>query len=284
MFHVKHSYHHIDRSVILIQGEDRHTFLQGLITNDMDQLAAKRLLYTAMLTPQGKFLFDFFIAENEQGVLLDCLAETKEQLLKKLTQYKLRSRVFIEDVSDQYAIYSIHNCSDFPSYTIDPRCDQLGYRIFVKRGQEDKSLQDIPLGDTYEQLRLSLGIPEALKDMIPEKSIPLECNLDQLNAISWTKGCYLGQELTARTHYRGVVRKRLLPVNIKGKLPEDQNPSIFQDDQEVGTLYSHNDQIGIARLKIDVLKEENSLTCGNAELTPFLPKYLQFVKNLQPVP
>jgi folate-binding protein YgfZ len=276
MFHVKHSYHHEDRSVILIQGEDRYSFLQGLITNDIDQLAEKRLLYTAMLTPQGKFLFDFFISEDEQGVLLDCLTEIKDQLVKKLTQYKLRSRVTIEEVSDRYAIYSLHNCAPQSAFTIDPRCRHLGYRIFVKRGQEDMILGDIPrllTRDTYEHLRLSLGIPEAIKDIIPEKSIPLECGFDQLNAISWTKGCYLGQELTARTHYRGVVRKQLLPVKIKGKLPEQPNPSIFQDDQEVGTLYSHNHQIGIARLKLEgiqeALKGVKTLTCGDAELTPY---------------
>lgn len=285
MFHVKHSYHHTDRGVLLVQGEDRFSFLQGLITNDMDQLSTTRLLYTAMLTPQGKFLFDFFVAQEEQAILVDCLGETKEQLLKKLTQYKLRSRITIEDVSDQYSIYSFHNGSPSSSILLDPRCEALGYRAFVKKGQEAFVLNDIPVSptlDSYEHLRLSLGIPEALKDMIPEKSIPLECNLDQLNAISWSKGCYLGQELTARTHYRGVVRKRLLPVKISGLLPEDPHPALFQDDQEVGTLYSHNHKVGIARLKVeeiqDALNGEKVLTCGSAELAPYLPEWF----NKQP--
>jgi folate-binding protein YgfZ len=283
MFHVKHAYHHTDRRIILIQGEDQMMFLQGLVTNDVQQLADKGIIYAAMLTPQGKFLFDFFMTQRGDQILLECCVETHEQLLRKLNLYKLRARVNISDVSDLYSVYSIHNhVSDL---TLDPRCAKLGYRILIRKGEEDKILLDIPIStnrDDYEHLRLSLGIPEAIKDMIPEKSIPLECSLDHLNAISWSKGCYVGQELTARTHYRGMVRKRLLPVTISGELPATLNPSILQGDQEVGTLYSHNQQIGIARLRIvdiqDSLKGSKTLTCGNAQLVPYVPEWM-LLKN-----
>jgi folate-binding protein YgfZ len=273
MFHVKHAYHHTNRRVIAIAGEDRSTFLQGLITNDINLLSEKGMIYAAMLTPQGKFLYDFFLTSQDDKILLDCLDEIHAPLMKKLMLYRLRARVAIEDVSEFYGVYSVHD--EEANLTLDPRCPQLGYRAIIKK-------EDLPFSnnlDDYDKLRLSLGIPEILKDMIPEKSIPLECNLDQLNAISWSKGCYVGQELTARTHYRGVVRKRLLPVKISGKQPAEL---IFQGDQEVGKLYSHNQEVGIARLRIDDIQDaligEKLLTCGDAQLKPFVPEWMALEK------
>jgi folate-binding protein YgfZ len=274
--------HHMNRSVFLLQGDDLSCFLQGVITNDVLQLPSKRVLYSALLTPQGRFFCDFFLFWEEGKIFLECVTEMKEHLLKKFQLYKLRSQITILDVSDAYGVYTYQEsraCEE--EWPLDPRCQELGYRALLRK--EDAVLIFKESGITedtssYEELRLALGIPEPIRDMVPEKSIPLECGLDQLNAISWDKGCYVGQELTARTYYQGLIRKRFLPVKIEGALSEGSPLLIYQDGQEVGTLHSHTGSVGIARLRIDQIQEalagSKKLQCESAQLSPYVPRWM----------
>ncbi|MBY0500840.1 MAG: folate-binding protein [Alphaproteobacteria bacterium] len=271
------------RGVLEIKGEDKATFLQGLITNDINLVTPHHAIYTTLLSPQGRFLFDFFIIESEDSYLLDAEASRLGDLLKKLRLYKLRSKVTLnlrpdlqvyafwgEDVAAQLDLKeepgNLREC-----FFIDPRLLALGARFI---GTDFSWKFQIVTPKDYDVHRLKLGIPEGGIDLIPEKSIPLECGLDELNAISWTKGCYMGQELTARTKYRGLVRKRLFPVNIEGDPPQE-GTEILQNENSVGELRSHKEHQGMAHLRIEALKAQGELLCGQARLKPYVPVWMR---------
>jgi len=203
------------RGVLRVGGPEARTFLQGLITNNVERVGADRAIYGALLTPQGKFLFDFFIVADGDGLLLDTDAERAGDLLKRLKLYKLRAEVAIDDVSDAWRVLAdledqageasaATTGADEIRFT-DPRLPALGARI-LRRGAEVGAPQDA----LYDAHRLALGVPVAGADIHPEKSFALESNLDDLNAIDFQKGCYVGQEVTSRTKRRGAVRKRIL--------------------------------------------------------------------------
>ncbi|MBL8677325.1 MAG: folate-binding protein YgfZ, partial [Alphaproteobacteria bacterium] len=197
------------RGVIEIEGEDKATFLQGLISNDINLVTPTQAIYATLLTPQGRFLFDFFITEKDGTFLLDVKAARLETLLKKLSLFKLRSKITLKGRPD-LKIYAYWGEGDLTLEAYpDPRLKTLGARLI---GQAKPNIS----AEEYDLHRLKLGVPEGGIDMLSEKAILLESGLDELNAISWTKGCYMGQELTARTKYRGLVRKRLFPVKIEG--------------------------------------------------------------------
>lgn len=248
------------RGVIEIQGEDKATFLQGLITNDINLVAPENAIYAAMLTPQGRFLYDLFITERDGAYLLDVEAGRLTDLVKKLSLYKLRSRVSLMPRLD-LKVYALWGGDASSEAFTDPRLKELGARMMG-----DLTPNASP--EDYNLHRLKLGIPEGGVDLIPEKSILLECGLDELNAISWTKGCYIGQELTTRTKFLGLVRKRLLPVVIEGPTPTF-GADIFVEDAKVGTMCSHEDGYGLALLRLETLEGEGALHCGEAVLRPY---------------
>ena len=202
-----------DRAILSLSGPDTLTFMQGLITADIHTLKDKGIIYSLMLTPQGKFLYDFFITQNGDEILLDCAAVKYEEIAKKLAMYKLRSNVVIRQVRDEWAVLAVFASRDDCAY-FDPRCIGLGLRAILRKDYVQEFIKDhaLTLSDQYQNLLYELTIPEAETDLIPDKSFPLEFGLDALNAISFDKGCYIGQELTARTKHRGVVRKKLYKV------------------------------------------------------------------------
>lgn len=270
------------RGVMEIEGEDRAPFLQGLITNDIHLVTPSRSIYTLLLTPQGRFLYDLFIMEKEGTYLLEGETSRLEDLLKKLNLYKLRSKVTLKLRADLtvYALWGegichLFNLKEEPGNTqqgifMDPRLVELGARTIGLTPSQNGMLATPQDYDTH---RLELGVPEGGKDLIPEKSIPLECGLDELNAISWTKGCYMGQELTARTKHRGLVRKRLIPVKIEGDAPEE-GTKIFLKNEPVGEMRSHNGSSGLALLRIEALNTQGELVCGDAHLKPHVPSWM----------
>ncbi len=230
------------RGLIHIEGEDRKAFLQGLITNDIDKAAPENILYACLLTPNGKFLHDFFIYDGGDFLLLDCEGGPRaEDLYNRLNKFKLRSKVQIsfEPQNEVYAVFGTDKIG-LP----DPRHFKLGYRTFEK--------PDLPeeLFDIWDKERIILGIPDGGRDMILERSTLLESNLDQFNAIDFDKGCYMGQELTARMHYRGLTKKHLKPVRIEGIAPAP-----FTDLPDGGSMRSSCGDIGLALLKDDGQKE-----------------------------
>lgn len=232
-----------NRGFIRITGRDRVSFLQGLLTNDVTLLESQPILYTAFLTPQGRFLYDFFVIQEGDSLLLDCLHSRTPEILKKLSLYKLRADVtltMIEDFPD--VVLSEMPLSD--KSLKDPRHENAGYRTYGMHFPEALFSEE-----KYSEFRVTVGLPESNIDLIPEKSIPLECNLDDLHAISWTKGCYIGQQLSAITKYRGEIRKKLFRVSLHGSIGDSL--TITCGGKEVGDLRSHTKDAGIAFLRVE---------------------------------
>lgn len=279
------------RGVLEIQGEDKAPFLQGLISNDIYKVSPHQAIYATLLTPQGRFLYDFFIIEKEGAYYLDIEAARGDALLKKLSLYKLRSRVTLTLRPDLqvFALWGndlekVLGLKEERGHThagffMDPRLVELGARAI---GEGIKNDFHVASPQEYDLHRLILGVPEGGLDMIAEKAILLESGLDELNAISWTKGCYMGQELTARTKYRGLVRKRLFPVKIEGKAPPP-GAEIFLKGEPAGSLRSHVNSQGLALLRVEAFnafeKGQEAFTCDEAYLRPYMPFWMRLSES-----
>lgn len=215
-----------NRSILSISGEDAVSFLQGLVTNDMNKISEGEMIYTLMLTPQGRFAYDFFVSKRGDKIFVDHEASFTSEIKSKFNIYKLRSDVVIEDLSGKYHV-SQHSADVEGAYK-DPRHPELGYRKYSEKKEEG--------GDFYDKKMYDLAIPEPHKDMIQGRSFPLEYGMDSFNAVSFDKGCYMGQENTARTKYRGTVRKKLF-----GCVSDEDISSI-----KLGTEIIHNNaKLGI---------------------------------------
>ena len=242
-----------DRTLIRIGGDDRAAFLQGLITNDIQHCMPETPLYANLLSPQGKLLFDFLIYSWDDAFWLDVWTEQADSIIKRLSLYKLRSKVTIER-QDELCVHA-HFGEDSAAIenklfqATDPRHPSLGMRIISD--QETTSPSNTVLS-AYDDHRISLGVP-ASWDVVADRSFPMELGMAQLHAISYTKGCYVGQEIVARSTYRGNLRKALHSVSANTPLPAADTP-ITQDGKEVGILRSHN-STGIQGLAIIRLEE-----------------------------
>ncbi|MFP4098361.1 MAG: YgfZ/GcvT domain-containing protein [Alphaproteobacteria bacterium] len=220
-----------DRGLIKITGADRHNFLQKIITNDIDLLAKQEALYTCLLTPQGKFLHDFFISQQESSTLhVDCEGgERTLDLQEHLQKYKLHADIEIqaEPAIPFYAIFGLAF-----GYK-DPRHEQMGYRAY----QRPIGITEMPF-EEWDYQRISLGIPDGSRDMIVGKTTMDEARIAQLNGLSYDKGCYIGQELTARMHYRGLGKRHLRCVKLND-MPE--NAQLRSSCRDLGiALTPHN--------------------------------------------
>lgn len=200
-----------NRGLIHLEGPDRLKFLQGLITNDINKLKPGRLLYACFLTPQGKFLHDFFISGGEDFLLLECEGGSRARdLYERLLKHRLRANVQIS-IEEQTPVYAVFgNETGLP----DPRHEKMGRRSF----ERPEGLPEKPF-ETWDSLRIALTIPDGSRDLIPEKSTLDEGRIDTLSGVDYEKGCYIGQELTARMHYRGLGKKHLQTVKLD-TLPE----------------------------------------------------------------
>lgn len=235
-----------DRSIVALSGPDARTLLQGLITNDIGQLAPDHPLYAALLTPQGKMLFDFLISEGDGAVLLDCAATSAEVLAKRLTMYRLRAKVEIA-VRPQLAIIWGEGLDD-------PRHPALGKRSIVARAETGAEPSD-----AYLENRLKLGIPEGA-DFGSDKMFALDVGLEELHGVSFDKGCYVGQELTARMKHRGTARKRLLLIESDGALPPG-GTGVTASGQSLGEIASTYGSRGFALVRLDRLEESAGAPC-----------------------
>lgn len=274
------------RGVIAVGGEDRASFLQGLISNDTTKVAPNRAVWAALLTPQGRFLNDMFVADGGgDTLLLETERERAAALARKLTLYKLRSKVTVGDrgAAVEVAVAfgpGVEKLVPLAGATafLDPRLPALGVRVLAPAGQASALLaaRGAEQADpgAYEKLRLSLGVPDGSRDLLPEKALLLESGFDELNGVDWNKGCYMGQELTARTKYRGLVRKRLFPVKVEGPLPAFGAP-IERDGQEVGEIRSGAGDRALAMLRLEAVRGEGSLTSGEARIQPEVPPWMR---------
>jgi folate-binding protein YgfZ len=264
---------HLDsRAVLSVSGEDRVSFLQGLVSNDVALAAPGRAVWAALLTPQGKWLADFFIFADADRLLIDCEAAQSADLARRLSRFRLRARAEIaaEALSVYVAWGSPAPDGGLPLIAPDPRLEAAGWRILASAPQ--------PVTATvldYDRHRLSLGLPDGSRDMEAEKSVLLEAGFDELGGVSWTKGCYLGQELTARTKYRGLIKRRLLPVSAVGALPPSGTP-ILLDGAEVGSLRSVDGNLGLAQVRLDALG--GPLQCGGAAIVAHVPSWMHLSK------
>jgi tRNA-modifying protein YgfZ len=260
-----------DRGVIELAGEDRVPFLQGLVSNDVTQAAPGRAVWTALLTPQGKWLADFFILTDGGRLLLDVERAQTEMLVQRLGRFRLRSKITLADQSDAWRVHAAWDGEPVPPpgavAAPDPRLPAAGWRILAP--QAVAVTADAQAWDLH---RLTLGLPDGSRDLEAEKTVLLEAGFDELNGVSWTKGCYMGQELTARTKYRGLVKRRLVPFAIDGPLPAPGTP-VMRGTAEAGTMRSGRGAVGIAQLRLDALGDA-ALPCGEALLRPRVPAWM----------
>ncbi len=258
------------RGVISLSGPDARSFLQGIITNDVNKVSDERAIYAALLTPQGKYLHDFIIAASGDTLYLDCEADRRSDLVRRLMMYRLRAKADIKDETDTLGVIAMHD-DNVPDSLItyrDPRHESLGNRAILPRA-------DMPAGTDkdYDQLRLELGIPDASRDFQVEKTLILEGNMEELNGVDFAKGCYVGQELTARMKHRGKVRKRLLPVEITGALPAPDSP-IMNGTKEIGLMRSGLGNRGMALIRLDDITPDTTCLCEGSSVKVIIPEYL----------
>jgi folate-binding protein YgfZ len=255
-----------DRAVIAVAGPEARDFLQGLVTNDVERLRPGSGIYAALLTPQGKILFDFFLVEGDGAILIDCQASARDALLKRLTLYKLRAKVVLE-VRDQLAVLAAWDGAEAVSAIAypDPRVAALGSRAVIARGEMRTDL--LPAA-AYHAHRRGLGVPEA-GDFGSDRMFALDAGLDELHAVDFKKGCYVGQELTARMKHRGTARKRLLPV--KGETGEPGG-AVSAGDKDIGEVVS----AGFVLIRLDRLDEARGapVTIGSSVVELSKPAWL----------
>ena len=232
-----------DRGLIFLSGPDRHEFLQNLVTNDLKKLETQQILYSCLLSPQGKFLHDFFIIEGvEDEILIDCEGSTRAQdLFKRLNQYKLRKSVDLK-LEESRPVYAVFGKS---LGWKDPRHSEMGERCFA----QPEGLSELPFS-AWDERRIRLCIPDGSRDMTPEQSTLDEAHIERLNGVSYDKGCYVGQELTARMHYRGLGKKHLYAL--EGDLPAP-GEEIKIKGKMIGEMRSRCRTLGLALLKDDAL-------------------------------
>jgi len=256
------------RGVIAVRGNDRVTFLNGLVSNDVAKAGHGQAVWAAMLTPQGRYLTDFFIFYDEDRLLIDVARETARALVQRLAKFRLRADVALEDISDTL---HVHACwggmpPEIPLTAPDPRLPEAGYRLL-----SPTILTEDATPEAYAAHRIALGLPDGPPDLEPDKTLLLEAGFDELNGVDWQKGCYMGQELTARTKYRGLVKRRLIPVTLEAAAPAAGTP-ILAEGAEVGTIRSAAGALALAMLRIDAF--DKPLIAGASLVTPRRPAWM----------
>ena len=284
-----------DRGVLFIQGKDAKEFLQNLITNDINKVNENNSCFASLLTPQGKYLFDFLIVKHKNGYLIDCEKLQIDNLYNQLDLYKLRSKVEILNLSNEFVVAALSyekflefdGTKDTPGLTIkyredpiflDPRKEELGARIIINLEKLYLSLKKLDLIssniDEYYKFSHEIGIAQKNTDQLKNKIFGIECNFEELNAIDFKKGCYVGQENTARIKLKNKLSKRLLPVQlIKGELEED---TIKYNNNEIGKILIKN-EFPFASIKYlnENFDEKNEFNCGNAKIKIIKPSWIK---------
>lgn len=254
-----------NRGVIRLKGPDARALLQGLITNDIETLTEDQALYAALLTPQGKFMFDMIVVEKDGNLYLDVEKDRKADLLRRLMMYKLRAEVEIEDTPLKVWAAFDGTPDEGISYC-DPRHKSLHYRVLAADnpapGAEPLSLED------YETRRIRHGVPDGSRDIRIEKDFWLETNAEKLNGVSFTKGCYVGQELTARMKHRTSLKKMIVPV--EGEAPLETGTAILTDNgKTAGDIRSVAGNRALAYLRLEYA--EAPLSANGQQIKVMLP-------------
>lgn len=271
-----------DRGVIKIHGSDAHKLLQDIVTNDITKARDGRAIHAALLTPQGKILFDFFLIDRGDDLLLECARDVIPELLKRLTFYKLRADVTFEDISETNTVWaSWGETSAFDDNALayaDPRAAGLGYRIVATSGSNPCETCNEATRNDYHAHRIGLGVPESGLDYLLGDTFPHEADYDQLHGVDFKKGCYVGQEVVSRMQHRGTARKRIVPVTgVKGLASGE---TITAGDATIGTLGSVSGDRGLAMIRLDrvekAVEDGRTLTIGSAEIYLRQPEWAGF--------
>ncbi len=281
------------RGVISISGNDRYNFLQSIVSNDLRKVSDRSSVYAALLTPQGKFLHEFFITAVDQNLFLETEYARLDDLRIRLARLRLRAQVtltlkpemtvavaFGEGVAAALDLGATRTdlIGRGVAY-IDPRLSDGGVRFLGAREVLVKTLREMGCHEvqhaTYEKLRLESGLPDGSRDLVIGRASLLEHGFEELNGIAFNKGCYIGQEVMNRSKYRGLVKKRLVPVMIDGPVPTP-GTLLFMKNREAGEMRSSIESIGLALIKIDFLKKNTCqpFLAGTTHLTPRLPAWL----------
>lgn len=262
------------RTIVAIRGEDRVSFLDALITNSLEKAAPGQPVYAAFLTPQGKYLFDFTVIRQEDRLLLDVEANRAADLVRRLSLYKLRAKATLTLESDVWRVYAAWagTVDEEPGRILwtDPRHPALGQRFIQPAATTPADL--LPEA-AYHAHRYALGIPEGSTDLPVDKALLVESGFDELHGIAWDKGCYIGQELTARTKYRGLVKRRLVPVTFDGAPPAAGTP-LLRDGKDAGEMRGGVEGIGLALVRLEFLTAP-ALTADGQDVRPAAPDWVR---------
>jgi folate-binding protein YgfZ len=279
-----------DRGVVKVDGADARKFLNGLITSDMAKVACGNAAFAALLTPQGKIIADFIVAEAEPaeggGFFLDSPRALVPTLVERLNFFKLRAKVLIEDLSEILAVMAIWDGSASSDYGLlygDPRLPDLGARMMLPPHLAPAAAKDLgaDLVDAaeYEAHRIALAIPRGGLDFVYGDAFPHETDMDQLNGVDFEKGCFIGQEVVSRIEHRGSARNRLLGVRYDEFAPEAGIP-VQANEKPVGTVGSAARGRGLAMLRLDrvaeALAKGERLTAGGIALEVVKPAWARF--------
>lgn len=238
------------RKILKIDGADARDFLQGLISNDMRKLDTDGIVYAAMLTPQGKYLADFFVVRGDAGLLVDVDAGLADDLLRRLTMYRLRAKVVIS-LTDMTVARGTGPAPD--GALADPRHPSLGWRHYGGMGDD---------GTDWDALRVAACIPQTGVELIPNETFLLEVGFDRLNGVDFRKGCYVGQEVTARMRHKTELRKGLVRVQVTGDA--EPGTAITADGKPAGTLHTRSGDAAIAYLRFD--RAGGTMQAGDAQV------------------
>tara|TARA_B100000989_G_scaffold265170_1_gene217919 strand:- start:39 stop:926 length:888 start_codon:yes stop_codon:yes gene_type:complete len=285
-----------DRSIIFINGQDAKNFLQNLISNDINKVSENSSCFSSLLTPQGKFLYEFIIIKHKSGYFIDCEKAQSEEIFKQLNIYKIRSQVEILNLSNEFVVasfdyekyLSIEGSKDILGYTfkyredpiiLDPRNRGLGARLIINLEKLYLSLKKLDLkNDNIKNYHLKchkLGVVPKNFNKLQNKLFGIECNYEELNGIDFKKGCYVGQENTARIKLKNKLTKRLLPVEIiEGKLSE--NEKIYCNNVEIGKILINEDYPFALIKHSDKNFVNNQIIKGpNGSFKIFIPEWLK---------
>ena len=285
-----------DRAVLYINGEDAKGFLQNLISNDIEKVTENSSCFASLLTPQGKFLYEFILLKHKTGYLIDCEKSQSEDFFNQLNLYKIRSKVEILNLSNEFVVanlsyekfLSIEGARDVEGFTLkfredpivlDPRNKNLGARLIINLEKLYLSLKKLELKDdninNYYDLSHKLGIVPKNLNKLKNKLFGIECNFEELNGIDFKKGCYVGQENTARIKLKDKLSKRLLPIEIiDGQLDEDEK--IYNNDVEIGkVLINHEYPYALIKYLDKNFSKDQMYKSKNGSFKIFIPNWLK---------
>ncbi len=271
-----------NRGVVTLEGPDAGAFLQGLVSNDVEKASQQRAIYAALLTPQGKFLHDFILLRLGEAWLLDCEGARLQDLGRRLAAYRLRADVALADATEDFQVTALFGeeaeaafplppepggaCAHAGGVVLrDPRHPELGLRAVLPRGVDPASFEAAGFApaafEDYDYRRISLGAPDGARDMEVGRATLMECGFEAWGGVDFDKGCYVGQELTARTKHRGLTRRRLMRVALEGPVPAP-GTAVLAGEREVGEMRS-----GLRDRAIALLRPERIEAAGGAPLT-----------------